>query len=575
MIGSDRWRRYEPAAVRLFPLLLLSVYVFLVDLGSYPLQSWDEGWYAIQGQSVIERNALVATETFLHDAFAIGPQFKMPPLFAWLQTLSFSVFGYTEFATRLPSAAASIALAVVIYGIAAREFDRRTGWISSLVWLSIPHLFASAGGRQAIEDVLFTLIGTVFVYCGYRVAAGDEPRWLVPAGVFAGLSLLTKGLNAGIFVIVLAPLVVWRWRSYFHRTYTAACVGITALVGGFWPVYMTWKYGERFVHTFVVVQVFERATGGARGDPTFEFMNFPYLERLPSFLDPAIWFLVPALAYVAWRYRNRADRWKPLFLAWWGGSVFVFFLFTGTHSPYIYPMYVPVVIVVGVAIAGATRGESEAIAAVLVAVGLTLLFSPRLSLTPLELSWRGMWGRDPTEGILRLPAFLLLAGGALSWPTVRGLVLDLPLSERFRTTIPIALAVLLTIPLVAPATFPAPESQRTAGKWVSSQTDGDATIHVVPGEDRSAIHAFVFYSNRDITRTTVSNLANSTTVRVAMVPEDQLESVSKPVSNNMTVRTFGGRAYQLLMFERTGASDGDATRPPSIGDVHDNPGVNS
>jgi len=538
-----------PHLERLLPLLVLAVYIYILQLGKYPLQSWDEGWYAIQGQSVIESGAVFATETFLHDSLATGPQLKMPPLFAWLQTLSFSVLGYTEFAARLPSAAAAIALAVVIYTITTYEFDSRAGWIGALAWLSLPQLFAAAGGRQAIEDVLFTLVGTLFVYTAYRVALDDDPRWLLPTGIFAGLTLLTKGLNAGIFVIILLPIVVWRWGRYFHRKYTTACFMITSVIGGLWPAYMTWRFGDEFLHTFVFVQVVDRATAITRGDPTFGFMNFPYLQRLPSYLDPWIWFLIPASGYLAWRVRNDYEREKILFLVWWAGSVFVFFAFTGTHAAYIYPMHVSIVILIGITFAAASRGDQVASRAILAGIIITLILSPRLSQTSFQLAWEGMWGRDPTAGIIRLPAFLLLVAGILLWPRIAKISSRMGFPRKVSAVVPVVVAVLLIAPLVAPASFPAPESQRSTGHWVATQTDKDVRINMIPGNGSYDIHSFVFYSNREVTKSTLDDLNKNKNVRVGLVPTNRYPTIERPVIRNFTVRAFNGERYKVVIFE--------------------------
>ena len=85
-------------------------------------------------------------------------------------------------------------MACVIYWIGAREFTPRAGWIGLICWLTLPALWGVAGGRQAIEDVIFTLVGVLYVYAAYRVVSDEDPRWLTVAGVFAGLALLTKGL---------------------------------------------------------------------------------------------------------------------------------------------------------------------------------------------------------------------------------------------------------------------------------------------------------------------------------------------------------------------------------------------
>ena len=81
-------------------LLLVAACVFFLGLGQLPLTEPDEG-----------RNAAVAREMLvLHDAitphYDTLPYLDKPAVFFWLVAGSFRVFGFSEWAARLPSALA-------------------------------------------------------------------------------------------------------------------------------------------------------------------------------------------------------------------------------------------------------------------------------------------------------------------------------------------------------------------------------------------------------------------------------------------------------------------------------------
>lgn len=525
-------------------LLSIGVYTYYVKLGDYPLQPWDEGWYALQGQSIANGGAWLATATFNQASVSIEPQMLMPPFFAWMQAISFTFFGFTEFAARFPSATATILTAVFIYWIGAQEFDRRVGWIAGCCWLILPALFAVTGGRQATEDVLFTLVGTLYVYAAYRVVKDEDPQWLVPTGLFAGLALLTKGFNAGIFVIILLPLVAWQWKLFLDSRYTPICVGLTVAIGGLWPSYMWWRYGDVFVDRFVVSQVIDRAVSTTRGDPVFAFMNFPYLRRIPTYLDPVLWFLIPGLLFVAIRWWPINDRWRIAFFGWWGGSVLGFFMITGTHPAYIFPALVPAVILVGVTVAAATRGDHHGRIALIAGSVLVILISPRFGLTPIKLPVQGIWGRDPTRFFLRRVGLGIAVSGVLMWPWITSRLETVELSDLARTGVPVVLALLCLFSMVAPASYPAPGGQKEAGHWVNEHTESDTPLQIIKADD-TAVHSLVFYANRGVERTTVRELNQDGQMTHALVPADQISSVERSPEINITVGTRSTDFYLL------------------------------
>ena len=85
-------------------LLAFASVVIFVGLGRAPLWDYDEASYAQITHGMLEHQAWISQEYF-H-----GPFLEKPPLYAWLAAGSARVFGEGEFALRLPSALAGIAL---------------------------------------------------------------------------------------------------------------------------------------------------------------------------------------------------------------------------------------------------------------------------------------------------------------------------------------------------------------------------------------------------------------------------------------------------------------------------------
>jgi 4-amino-4-deoxy-L-arabinose transferase-like glycosyltransferase len=82
------------------------------------------------------------------------PYIDKPVLFHWLQGLSMLAFGETEFAGRLPSALAAIALSAATYRLGKALFSREVGEWGAIMLATIPATFALAS--VAIFDMVFT-----------------------------------------------------------------------------------------------------------------------------------------------------------------------------------------------------------------------------------------------------------------------------------------------------------------------------------------------------------------------------------------------------------------------------------
>ena len=81
-----------------FLLTIIGLAFFLPFLGSVHLFDWDEINFAESSREML------VSKNFFQVQTNYEPFMEKPPLFFWLQSLSMSVFGMTEFAARFPNA---------------------------------------------------------------------------------------------------------------------------------------------------------------------------------------------------------------------------------------------------------------------------------------------------------------------------------------------------------------------------------------------------------------------------------------------------------------------------------------
>ncbi|MDV7401890.1 glycosyltransferase family 39 protein, partial [Arthrospira platensis SPKY1] len=103
----------------LYVLLALALFFFFYPLGAAPLFDLDEGAFSQATREMFLRGDFLATS--LHGQ----PRYDKPILSYWLQAASVVLFGINEFAFRLPSALASTAWALLIFGFVRRVADTR------------------------------------------------------------------------------------------------------------------------------------------------------------------------------------------------------------------------------------------------------------------------------------------------------------------------------------------------------------------------------------------------------------------------------------------------------------------
>src|SRR5258708_8056839 len=126
---------------------------------------------------------------------------EKPPLFYWLISLSYKVFGITNvFTARLPTALAVVGLVFVTARIGQLLFGVRTGVLAGLALATSVGMFLFT--RIILPDALFALLLALIFYWFLRWERGEpKARALLWMYVFTGLAVLTRGLIGVVFPV--------------------------------------------------------------------------------------------------------------------------------------------------------------------------------------------------------------------------------------------------------------------------------------------------------------------------------------------------------------------------------------
>jgi 4-amino-4-deoxy-L-arabinose transferase-like glycosyltransferase len=368
-------------------LLLLSLVAFLWNLGSIGLVDKTEPMF------VEAARQMVATGDWITPYWNGETRFDKPPLVYWLMAIAFKLIGINEWAARLPSAIAAIALTGLgfytlrCFGIArpaiaidSAHSDRedintiptpksqppnrdRQLWLSAWIGSAILALNPAwiAWGRTAVSDMLLAScmsMALLAFFLGYAQAeresnvndVGSLPNpissagWYIAFYIFAALAVLAKGpvgivlpvLIIGAFLIYVGKFwdVFWEMRPLLGSL-------LFLLIVLPWFVLVTLANGQAYIDTFFGLHNVQRFTSVVSHHAGPWYFYFPVV--LVGFVP---WSIYLPFAIARLRFWRR-ERWRVsprsthlgLFALFWFAGVFGFFSIAVTKLPsYVLPL---------------------------------------------------------------------------------------------------------------------------------------------------------------------------------------------------------------------------------------------
>ena len=140
-----------------------------------------------------------------------------PPLHHAILWATVRVFGTSEFAVRLPSLIAGVALVPAMYWVGKVVFNRRTGWIAAVLATIAPFcVWYSQEARMYSQFMLFAALAI-----GAQVLAVRRGRWYDWALYAVSTALLFWTQYFGIMPIVVQQLgfgwAIWQARHRRHE----------------------------------------------------------------------------------------------------------------------------------------------------------------------------------------------------------------------------------------------------------------------------------------------------------------------------------------------------------------------
>ncbi len=301
---------------------LLTAILAFSDLGARPLISPAEARYGLVAREMAESGDWIQPR-FNHVRF-----YEKPPLTYWCVGAAYRVLGFTEVASRLPSALAYVGTSVLVFLLALELVGTGTAPLAALIYATSlgPFLF----GRFLFTDTLLVFFLNLSLLGLAKAIRRPASRWgPVLFALGAALAGLTKGMIGLLFPLAAAGLyaILIGGRSVIRSLRPGLGLAIVSLVLLPWHVALALRDPD-FLPFYLGHEQFERFLS-QRFPVNFVALSVPaFWVSTALWLFPWILFLPLAL--------TRQRRWnRRLALAWiWIGVVMAFFTLTDARMEY-------------------------------------------------------------------------------------------------------------------------------------------------------------------------------------------------------------------------------------------------
>ena len=236
-----------------FFLFLAILINFYLTLSLTPLFNLDEGAFSEATREMFLNHNFITT--YLNGEL----RFDKPILIYWLQALSTLIFGFNEFALRLPSAIAATLWALGIYFFTKKLYNEKIGILASFFMVTALQIGLIA--KAAIADSLLNMFIAFSMFSLYLYLKENKEKYLLLAFAFIGFGFLTKGP-----VAVLVPLATYFIYSLIHKnfkkflkdTFNLKGILIFLIIALPWYIAEYLDQGEKFIKGFFLKHNLER-----------------------------------------------------------------------------------------------------------------------------------------------------------------------------------------------------------------------------------------------------------------------------------------------------------------------------
>jgi 4-amino-4-deoxy-L-arabinose transferase-like glycosyltransferase len=216
---------------------------------------------------------------------------RKPPLHFWLIAASYSIFGYNEFATRVPSVLAILVSLCILYYFSRRLYSEKIAMWTAFVFMG--SLLIPVYGKISMTDATLLVCFTGSYFSIQSYLQSRNIKWLFYLFVFTSMGGLTKG--PPIFITTCGALglsfIFCKERKMF---FSLLIVCILSLIPFLVWAFMTWTQDQgQFINWWIDWYILKRTSGTIYGQTgfigyyflVFVVCFFPWILFMPKGLN--------------------------------------------------------------------------------------------------------------------------------------------------------------------------------------------------------------------------------------------------------------------------------------------------
>ena len=365
----------------LFVIAIVCFLFLLTGNSLLPVTDPVESNYALTAKEMVASGDWISPQIY-------GSYWYDKPIFLyWLLCLSYSVFGFTDFAARLPSALFGTLSVVIAAWYMLRRYQRIMPALL-LAAMTATSLEVWIISHSIITDQMLFAFTAATMFFAYIGLTEGKKAFVIAAYAAAALAVLTKGpvgiVLPGLFLLVFIALR--RNTTYLKRLFPPLGIFLFCMISLSWYGTMYVRHGMDFINGFFGLNNVVRATVSEH--PEFNVWYY-YLVLIPLSLLP---WTGPCL-YGLWKRRAWNDEY--VYMAVWAVGTTLFYTCMATKYPtYAYIANMPLLFLGAQAISMLYQQEKRRLWTILTGPALCywlLFFAAALIAKPKTFEMGSLW----------------------------------------------------------------------------------------------------------------------------------------------------------------------------------------
>lgn len=313
--------------------------------------------WALPVTDTVESNYALSAVTMMKHGEFLSPMiydmywYDKPIMAYWGLILSYSLFGISDLAARLPSIVVSTCTVLAMYRMAFSIYQVERVAMWSAIALGTALEFWYIGHAVVTDGYLFLFSMGIFYYV-YRGITGESHLHMIYAYIFAGLAVLTKG-PVGIVlpgIILILYVALNRRMDWFKYVFSWKGILAFILVVAPWYGYMYHVHGDAFIQGFLGLHNVTRATVPEHPEHNWWYL---YFVLLPVCMMPWTSFVVRGI-----NEQKHAYIWYWS-IFWFVGTVLFYTCMATIYVTYTFIMLIPLALWAGMGIHACIEGYKE------------------------------------------------------------------------------------------------------------------------------------------------------------------------------------------------------------------------